>query len=57
MAMGRLVVPTVMGAKKAAGLEITKWPSTTPRPMAAKIQTVRYRSRKDMFLATASGEF
>ena len=41
MAMGRLVVPTVIGAKNASGSAITKWPSTTPSPMAAKIQTVR----------------
>jgi len=41
MAMGRLVVPTVMGAKNPAGSAITKWPSSTPSPMAAKIQTVR----------------
>jgi hypothetical protein len=41
MAIGRFVVPTVMGAKNPAGSEITKWPRTTPRPMAAKIQTVR----------------
>ena len=41
MAMGKFVVPTVMGAKNAVGLLITKCPSRTPRPMVAKIQTVR----------------
>jgi hypothetical protein len=53
-AMGRLVVPTVIGAKNAAGSVRTKCPRTTPSPMAAKIQTVRYRSRKDIFCATDS---
>jgi len=32
---------TVMGAKNPAGSAITKWPSSTPRPMAAKTQIVR----------------
>ena len=41
MAMGRLVVPRVIGAKNASGSARTKWPRATPNPMAAKIQTVR----------------
>ena len=40
-AIGRFVVPTVIGAKNPTGSEITKCPRTTPRPIAAKIQTVR----------------
>ena len=41
MAMGRFVVPTVMGAKNASGLETTKVPKATPTVMAAKIQAVK----------------
>ena len=41
IAIGRLVVPTVIGAKNAAGSVMTKCPSATPPAMAAKIQTVR----------------
>jgi hypothetical protein len=40
-AIGRLVVPIVSGAKNAAGSVITRFPSTKPRAIAAKIQTVR----------------
>jgi len=40
-AIGRLVVPTVSGANSAAGSAMTKCPSSTPRAMAEKIQTVR----------------
>ncbi len=41
IAMGRFVVPIVSGAKNAAGSVMTKLPSNTPSPIAAKIQTVR----------------
>ena len=41
MASGRFVVPTVSGAKNAAGSAMTRFPNRTPSPIAAKIQTVR----------------
>ncbi len=53
-AIRRLVVPTVTGAKKASGSAIRKVLSRTPSPMAAKIQTVSQRSRKDILRAIES---
>ena len=41
MARGMLVVPRVIGAKNALGFLMTKFPNSTPSPMAAKIHTVR----------------
>src|SRR5690606_8108727 len=53
-AIKRLVVPTVTGAKNLSGSTIRKWPTPTPNAMARKIQTVRNRSRKDIFFASES---
>jgi|GEM_PF-2421865 len=40
-AKGRFVVPSVTGAKNAAGSVTTQWPTATPSAIAAKIQRVR----------------
>jgi len=49
--MGMLVVPTWKELMKSS-IPGTTNPSPTPRAMAAKIQTVRYLSRKESFCVT-----
>jgi hypothetical protein len=46
MAIGIEVVPTLKRSRKGT-TPGTRYPSPTPAAMAAKIQSVRYRSRKD----------
>lgn len=51
MAMGIEVDPTDI-CSRAAGNAGTKRPKNTPRPIAKKIQRVRYRSKNESFFST-----